>query len=212
MSKAPIHYLLGLRPVTVGPAGVTFAMPASPRLRSDGGVFHAGTSALVADAALAGAVQVTLPAGAVVATSDVSVNFLRPVDVDSGQLIARARPIDVGDSLGLAECTVGDGRGRLIAHAQRIRNLTNCSPSTHSAAQRSQTGPTTASSTTPVRCSATPFCMSLTARCYPHAPDLPPAMTIAALAERQAALIGQRGVHGVADFARAGRHSSPCRW
>lgn len=30
---------------------------------------------------------------------------------------------------------------------------------------------------------------------FPHAPGLPPAMTIAALAERQAALIGQSGVH-----------------
>lgn len=113
----PIHYLLGLRPVAVGPAGVTFAMPASPRLRSDAGVFHAGTSTLVADAALAGAVQVTLPPGAVVATSDLTMNFLRPVDVDSGRLIARARPIDVGDSLGLSECTIEDSRGRLIAHA-----------------------------------------------------------------------------------------------
>jgi len=113
----PIHYLLGLRPVTIGPAAVTFVMPASPRLRSDAGVFHAGTSALVADAALAGAVQVTLPPGAVVATSDLTMNFLRPVDVDSGQLIAQARPIDVGDSLGLAECTIEDGHGRLIAHA-----------------------------------------------------------------------------------------------
>lgn len=113
----PIHYLLGLRPVTVGPAGVTFVMPATPWLRSDAGVFHAGTSALVADAASAGAVEVTLPSGAVVATSDLTMNFLRPVDVDSGRLIARARPIDVGDSLGLAECTIEDGRGRLVAHA-----------------------------------------------------------------------------------------------
>ncbi len=113
----PIHHLVGLRPVTVGPAAVTFAMPASPRLCSDAGIFHAGTAALVADAALAGAVQVTLPPGAMVATSDLTFDFLRPVDVDSGQLFARARPIDVGDSLGLAEGIVEDGRGRLIAHA-----------------------------------------------------------------------------------------------
>ena len=88
----PIHYLVGLRPVTVGPAGVTFVMPATPWLRSDAGVFHAGASALVADAASASAVQVTLPSGAVVATSDLTMNFLRSVDVDSGRLIARARP------------------------------------------------------------------------------------------------------------------------
>ena len=52
-----------------------------------------------------------------VATSDLSLNFLRPIDVDSAHLVARARPIDVGNSLGLAEGIVEDGRGRLIAHA-----------------------------------------------------------------------------------------------
>lgn len=72
---------------------------------------------MVADAALAGAVQVTLPPGAIVATSDLSFNFLRPVTVAGGQLIARARSIDVGRSLGLAEATIEDGQGRLIAHA-----------------------------------------------------------------------------------------------
>lgn len=52
-----------------------------------------------------------------VATSDLTFSFLRPVDLDSGQLVTRARPIDVGDSLGLAEGIIEDGRGRLIAHA-----------------------------------------------------------------------------------------------
>jgi uncharacterized protein (TIGR00369 family) len=52
-----------------------------------------------------------------VATSDLTFDFLRPVDVASGQLVARASPIDVGDSLGLAEGSIEDGRGRLIAHA-----------------------------------------------------------------------------------------------
>jgi uncharacterized protein (TIGR00369 family) len=113
----PIHHLLGLRPVTIGPAAVSFAMPTSPRLCSDAGVFHAGTAALMADAALAGAVQVTLPPGAMVATSDLSLNFLHPLDVGSGQLLARTRPIDVGNRLGLAESMIEDGRGRLVAHA-----------------------------------------------------------------------------------------------
>ena len=59
----PIHHLVGLRPVTVGPAAVSFTMPTSPRLRSDAGVLHAGTAAVVADAALAGVGQVALPQG-----------------------------------------------------------------------------------------------------------------------------------------------------
>jgi uncharacterized protein (TIGR00369 family) len=113
----PIHHLFGLRPVTIGPAGVTFSVPASPWLCSDAGVFHSGAAALAADAALGMSIQVTLPPGAMVATSDLSFNFLRPAGPDNSQLIARARPIDVGDSLGLAEALVEDANGRLLAHA-----------------------------------------------------------------------------------------------
>jgi hypothetical protein len=74
----PIHHLFGLRPVSVGPVSATFAVPASPWLCSDAGVFHSGAAALVADAALAVSIQVTLGPGAMVATSDLSFNFLRP--------------------------------------------------------------------------------------------------------------------------------------
>ena len=113
----PIHHLFGLRPVTIGPAGVTFSIPASPWLCSDARVFHPGTAALAADAALGASIQVTLPGGAMVATSDLSFNFLRPASPDSGHVIARARPIDVGESLGLAEALVEDADGHLLAHA-----------------------------------------------------------------------------------------------
>jgi uncharacterized protein (TIGR00369 family) len=55
--------------------------------------------------------------GQVVVTSDLSFNFLRPMSVGSNQLIARARPIEVGRSLGLAEGLVEDGHGRIVAHS-----------------------------------------------------------------------------------------------
>lgn len=115
--NAPIHHLFGLDLVAVGPASATCAVPASPWLCSDAGVFHSGAVALAADAALAFSIQATLGPGAVVATSDLSFNFLRPASPASRRLICRARPIDVGDSLGLAEATVEDGSGRLLAHA-----------------------------------------------------------------------------------------------
>jgi uncharacterized protein (TIGR00369 family) len=55
--------------------------------------------------------------GKVVVTSDLSLNYLRPIDPTSGHLIARARPIDVGNRVGLAEGLIEDARGRLVAHA-----------------------------------------------------------------------------------------------
>jgi uncharacterized protein (TIGR00369 family) len=117
MPAPPIHHLFGLTPVNAGPASVTFTMPASPWLQSAAGVFFAGTSALVADAPLGSAVVASLGPGKIVVTSDLSLNYLRPVNTDSVQLIARARPIDVGNRVGLAEAMIEDGHGRLVAHA-----------------------------------------------------------------------------------------------
>jgi uncharacterized protein (TIGR00369 family) len=117
MPPPPIHHLFGLMPVSVGHAAVTFSMPASPWLQSGAGVFFAGTSALVADAPLGGAVLAPLGPGKIAVTSDLSLNYLRPTDPSSGHLIARARPIEVGTRVGLAEGLIEDEHGRLIAHA-----------------------------------------------------------------------------------------------
>ena len=116
MPPPPIHHLFGLEPVSASPAAVTFVMPCSDWLQTDAGVFFAGASALVADAPLGGAVMAGLGPGQIVVTSDLSFNFLRPVDTRSDRLMARARPIEVGRTLGLAEALVDDGRGRLVAH------------------------------------------------------------------------------------------------
>jgi uncharacterized protein (TIGR00369 family) len=117
MPRPPIHHLVGLTPVSASSASVTFSMPISPWLQNSIGTFFAGTSALVADAPLGSAVMVQLGPGKIVVTSDLSLNYLRPINLDSGQLIARARPIEVGKRVGLAEALIEDGRGRLIAHA-----------------------------------------------------------------------------------------------
>ena len=117
MVPPPISHLFGLMPVAASPASVTFSMPCSPWLQTDAGVFFAGTAALVADAPLGSAVMVGLGPGQFSVTSELSLNFLRPVDVSSERLVARARPIEVGQTLGLAEAMVEDGHGRLVAHS-----------------------------------------------------------------------------------------------
>ena len=116
MLPPPIHHLFGLEPVVASTASVTFSMPCSPWLQTAAGVFFAGTAALVADAPLGSAVLVGLGPGQFAVTSELSLNFLRPVDVSSERLVARARPIEVGRTLGLAEALVEDAHGRLVAH------------------------------------------------------------------------------------------------
>ena len=113
----PVARLTGLRLSEVGLGIATAAMPASAWWQSGAGVFLAGTIAFVADLPLSCAVLTTAPAGALVASSQLSINFLRPATMRSETLIGRARLVHSTRSLGLSEALIEDGRGRLLAHA-----------------------------------------------------------------------------------------------
>ncbi|HEY6202985.1 MAG TPA: PaaI family thioesterase [Candidatus Limnocylindria bacterium] len=113
----PLSRLTGLRLSEAGLGMASAAMPASLWWQSGAGVFLAGTIAFVGDLPLGCAVLTGAPAGVAVTSSELSVNFLRPATIRSQSLIARARLIHSTRSLGLAEATIEDGRGRLLGHA-----------------------------------------------------------------------------------------------
>lgn len=113
----PVTRLTGLRLSEVGLAMASAWMPASPWWQSAAGVFLAGTTAFVADAALSSAVLTSAPPGMGVTTSELSVSFLRAATVRSQTIIGRGRLIHTTRSLGLAEATMEDARGRLLGHA-----------------------------------------------------------------------------------------------
>ncbi|HEX9774151.1 MAG TPA: PaaI family thioesterase [Actinomycetota bacterium] len=115
--RPPIHHLFGLVPVDAGPGTSTFEMPASPWLQTSAGVFFGATAALVADAPLGGAILSEIQPWHVVTTSELSLSFLRPATVASAKLTSRASLIGLGRSQGLAEATVNDAEGRLLAHS-----------------------------------------------------------------------------------------------
>ena len=91
MAAPPINRLTGLMPIEAHPGSATFRVPATPWLATPAGFFGAGSMALAADAALASAIMTTQAAGWTLTTSDLSLNFLRPVCVRSGAIVARAR-------------------------------------------------------------------------------------------------------------------------
>jgi uncharacterized protein (TIGR00369 family) len=113
----PIHHLTGLMPVEARPDTSIWAMPASPWWQSAAGLFPGGALAVVADAALGGAIYNNLPTGTVLATSELSMNFLRPATPDSKQLTATGSLIHTGSRQGLSEGRVEDVHGRLLVHA-----------------------------------------------------------------------------------------------
>ena len=78
MPSPPIHHLTGLRPIEGSPGIAVYTMPASPWWQTSVGVFSPGVMAFLADAPLGGAVSTALPAGKVLTTSDLTMNFLRP--------------------------------------------------------------------------------------------------------------------------------------
>jgi len=95
----------------------TAAMPASPWWQTGAGVFFSGTIAFLADFPLGSAVLTIAPPGVGVASSELSISFLRAATIRSQTLIGRARLIHGTRSLGLAEADIEDGRGRLLGHA-----------------------------------------------------------------------------------------------
>jgi uncharacterized protein (TIGR00369 family) len=116
MPSPPMHHLTGLKPVDAGPGSSTFSMPASPWWQTPAGLFSAGTMAFLADAPLGTAIATALPPGRLLVTSDLSMNYLRPASVRSGELIGRARLIHTGKRVALSEIGVEDAGGRLLGH------------------------------------------------------------------------------------------------
>ena len=117
LPEPPVTKLTGLRLSEVGLAMASAWMPASGWWQSVAGVFLAGSTAFVADITLRSAVLTSAPAGMGVTTSELSVSFLRASTIRSQTLVGRGRLIHGTRSLGLAEGTIEDARGRLLGHA-----------------------------------------------------------------------------------------------
>jgi uncharacterized protein (TIGR00369 family) len=79
-------------------------------------MYTGGVGALVSDAALGASILCGLEPGGGLATSQLSINFLRPAGPWSGKLTARGRLIHATPTVGLSEVYIEDGNGRLLAH------------------------------------------------------------------------------------------------
>ena len=112
----PIGHLTGLIPTRSEHGYSEFTMPASSWLQSPAGVIQGGLLAVLADAPLAGAIQTTLPPATPYATSELSLNFVRPATTDSGLLTGKGRVIHTGRSLALSQAEIFDESERLLAH------------------------------------------------------------------------------------------------
>lgn len=81
------------------------------------GMVHGGIMATLLDTVCGSAVHATLPAGVLYTSLDLSVKFLRAVTVASGTIECRGRVVHRGSRIALAEGTIVDSRGKLLATA-----------------------------------------------------------------------------------------------
>jgi uncharacterized protein (TIGR00369 family) len=113
----PIGCLTGLRPLQAGAGEAVFALPCHEWLCSPLGTIEGGAIAMLADAAITAAIQTAAPAGAPVASVDVKVNFLRPVQPDGRELVARGHVRHGGRTIAVAEAELLNAEGRPVALA-----------------------------------------------------------------------------------------------
>lgn len=111
----PISRLLGMRVTEAGLGKTTFAMPVTRWLEDGFGLYWGGIYALFADAPLACAIWSTLPPGKTVATSELSLSFVRPMSRKTVNMVGRAETIHAGSQVGLSMIHITDQDGRLLA-------------------------------------------------------------------------------------------------
>ena len=81
------------------------------------GTVHGGVFATLLDSAAGCAVHSTLPAGVGYTSVDLNVKFLRGMTTDTGRVTCEGRVVHGGRRMVLAEATLTDGSGRLLATA-----------------------------------------------------------------------------------------------
>jgi uncharacterized protein (TIGR00369 family) len=117
LPSPPVGNLFGLRPTTAGDGEVTVALPATEWLCSPLGTVQGGVIGLLADTALACAIQTTVPAGTALAMVDLKVNFVRPAQADSRELVSHGTVTHRGRTIAVADATVTDADGKRVALA-----------------------------------------------------------------------------------------------
>jgi uncharacterized protein (TIGR00369 family) len=114
-SPPPIARFLGFAMKSLEPGHAVFEMEVDERLHNPMGTLHGGVYCDLADAAMGYAYAATLGEGESFTTVELKINFFRPVR--RGKLIAEARVVRAGSTLGYVECDVKDQDGKLTAKA-----------------------------------------------------------------------------------------------
>jgi uncharacterized protein (TIGR00369 family) len=100
---------------SAAPGRAVVQMRVGARHRQAHGVVHGGVLAALADTAGGLATYMAAPRGIRVATVEMKINFLEPVE--KGKIVADAQILRRGRNLTVVDCDLRDGGGRLVGKA-----------------------------------------------------------------------------------------------
>lgn len=117
LPAGPLWYLTGLQMTAYGVGTATFRMPCTDWLRSPAGPIPGGVLAFASDAALAASIGTALGPRRVPTTSQLTLDFVRPPSAAAEAIVVESRLVHEGATQALAEATVTDSAGHLLARA-----------------------------------------------------------------------------------------------
>ncbi len=115
IERPPAAVLVGYRIASLAAGRVCYELVPEEAHYNPSATVHGGILATLLDSALTAAVISTLPKGQNCTTTEIKVNYLRPVTTDTGRLICEARVVHAGRRLAAAEGKVRDRDNRLCA-------------------------------------------------------------------------------------------------
>jgi len=113
IEKIPFVHLLGMKVVSFEENGLVMTMRIGPKHLNVMGGVHGGALVSVIDTVVYFAIRRYIPNGKVLSTSEIKVNFFRPVSV--GKIETHARILHLGKHTAVGEAEITDSEGRLVA-------------------------------------------------------------------------------------------------
>lgn len=114
---SPIAITMNLIATEVEEGRIVFQATPDESFYNPIGTIHGGFTATVLDSALGCAVHTTLPAGVGYTTSQLNINYLRAITLDTGVMTCEGVVIHSGRRVATAEAKLTDAGGKLYAHA-----------------------------------------------------------------------------------------------
>jgi uncharacterized protein (TIGR00369 family) len=113
----PLSLLLGFKLEDIEEGKVTITVQPEEFHYSPLGVAHGGLAATLLDSSLGCAVQSVLPPAHAAPTLQLSINYVRPVTIETGMLFCSGEVVHMGKRTATAEGRLTDSAGKLYAHA-----------------------------------------------------------------------------------------------